>query len=190
VIRVVIFDCFGVLTVDTWRKFQDEQNSDLRSQLRDLTHAYDSGHLNRSELTEQVADITGKSREEVYEASTPKIAKNTELFAYVSELRRKGLKIGILSNVNDSWITDKFLSEDEKEFFDAVVGSYQVRAAKPDPAMYLEICKQLDVSPDECIFVDDVEHYCEAGKDLGMKSVHYTDFISAKNEIERILQNK
>ena len=50
--------------------------------------------------------------------------------------------------------------------------SYQLRCRKPKSKFYLKILKALEVSPSECVFVDDRKDNVQAAEALGMEGHH------------------
>lgn len=187
-IKAIILDCFGVLTVDIWKTFTDTLSQQDRVQVRSITRAYDSGIIDEQKFISQVAELTSRPEKEVAYAIKPQNVKNKSLLEFVSELKAQGYKIGILSNINNSWITDSFLSEEEQKLFDEVVGSYQLSIAKPDKRVYQYVCDKLGVQPSEAVFVDDIQSYCDAAEDLGMKTIVYKNFDEFQIQIEQLLK--
>lgn len=187
-IKAIIFDCFGVLTVDSWYAFIDSLPSDILDEARAVTHAYDSGVITKPDLVSKISELTGAGTNEVAEASSPKLAKNQEVFEYIAELKKLGYKTAILSNVSDDWITRVLLSDAEKLLFDEFVFSFQVGTAKPDPLMYDTVCQKLGVKTPECVFIDDQERYCTVAQDLGMKAIHYKNFADFKDKLDQIIR--
>jgi HAD superfamily hydrolase (TIGR01509 family) len=58
-----------------------------------------------------------------------------------------------------------------EEVFDRVVLSFEVRAMKPDPAIYRTTLEQLGgVSPERAVFVDDQPQYCDGAISIDMDS--------------------
>ena len=159
-----------------------------RQEASDLNHALDRGHLTRDDFVAQIKGLTGRQPQEVEKLLDGEAYKNTELLDCIAELKKDYL-IGLLSNVSTSWITDSFLTEDEQKLFDAFVFSYQVGATKPEPKMFEAIAEKLGTSLDCCVLVDDVERYCTAAEDLGMKAVWYRDLPQMKEELNRLLQH-
>jgi putative hydrolase of the HAD superfamily len=43
------------------------------------------------------------------------------------------------------------------------------------------------VEPADCVFIDDIEHNCDAANQLGMTAVHYTDSDQAMAAVEEAL---
>lgn len=58
-----------------------------------------------------------------------------------------------------------------EEIFDAVVISTEIGVAKPDPKMYLEICRRMNLTPGDCLFVDDREGNLHGAMRCGMAAV-------------------
>ena len=57
--------------------------------------------------------------------------------------------------------------------FDDCVLSFEVGAAKPDPAIYQAALARARCLPHECFFTDDVPLYVEAAKQAGMEAVRF-----------------
>jgi FMN phosphatase YigB (HAD superfamily) len=53
---------------------------------------------------------------------------------------------------------------------DAVVLSFEVEAAKPDPAIYRIALERLGVRAEEAVFVDDQAAYCDGAVAVGMST--------------------
>ncbi|MHB1488220.1 MAG: HAD family hydrolase [Acidimicrobiales bacterium] len=53
-------------------------------------------------------------------------------------------------------------------YFEAVVTSQEVSRGKPAPDVFLEVARQLDVTPRDCLVVEDSVPGCEAGLAAGM----------------------
>jgi HAD superfamily hydrolase (TIGR01549 family) len=189
-IRAIIFDCFGVLTQDNWKEFWTALPSTrLRSSARELNKNHDNGVLTLDEFTKQLAQLTDKPMAEIsaiFRDTGP--IKNRQLIDYIKELKLN-YKIGIISNIGTSWIEDQLLSADEQSLFDISIYSYRVGMTKPNPQIYLLAASQLKVEPNECVFVDDVEEYCEAAEALDMKSITYDTFFNFKKNLTKILSN-
>ncbi len=74
----------------------------------------------------------------------------------LTELDRRGYKLGIISNVITSKeIPDWLEADDFARFFQSVVLSSVFRHRKPDPEIYWEAARKIGVSPDRCVYVGD-----------------------------------
>jgi FMN phosphatase YigB (HAD superfamily) len=108
-----------------------------------------------------------------------------KLFAYIRDVLKPSYKLGVLSNAEGDVMKELF-SPSQAGLFDAVVVSYEIGIAKPDPRAYQAIAKQLDVHPAECLFIDDIQRYCDAAEQQDMTAIwhHDTDkTIAAIDEV-------
>ena len=85
------------------------------------------------------------------------------------ELRARGLRTAIVSNCDHSTrpIVDELGLEREA---DAIVLSFEVGVAKPDPGIYQAALDALAARPEEAVFVDDQAAYCEGAEAIGIRS--------------------
>lgn len=186
-VKAIIFDCFGVLTTDTWRAFLDSLPETIdREPARQLNKAYDAGMIDKETFLEQVKEVTGRVPKQIESMLATEVVKNTALLAYIKELKAD-YQIGLLSNVATPWITDSFLTPEEQALFDAMVFSFEVGMTKPDPRIFLLACERLRVAPKEAVLVDDIDRYCEAAKDEGLQAVVYHDLTQLKQDLNGIL---
>lgn len=188
-IKAVIFDCFGVLTKDLWREFTESlpPGEGVR-RAKELNHQYDAGFINLAEFVQQVHEATGRDPrtvETVFINEEP--VKNLELLDYIQQLKKRGYKIGMLSNIATNWVRDYFLTAEEQALFDNMTFSFQAGTTKPDPKIYEQVLDTLSVKAGESVFVDDVDRYCAAAQALGMKAIVYRSFPAMKAELETIL---
>ena len=85
------------------------------------------------------------------------------------ELRARGLRTAIVSNCDHATrpIVDDLGLEHEA---DAIVLSFEVGVAKPDPGIYRAALSAVGARPEEAVFVDDQSWYCEGAEALGIRS--------------------
>jgi len=100
--------------------------------------------------------------------------QNPAMLAWQLELKQRGLLTAILSNMGDN-----VLASVEREFdwihrFDVLVWSSQVRMAKPDPAIYRHLLKELGIQPWETLFLDDKLVNIESARALGIKTIQFS----------------
>ena len=58
-----------------------------------------------------------------------------------------------------------------ERFIDATATAADVEHGKPDPAIFLEAARRIDVAPGRCVVVEDAPAGLEAGRRAGMKTV-------------------
>lgn len=128
------------------------------------------------------AGIDDPAQQLVDNLSSLLLARQT-LFLYpdtrgtLAEVRRRGYLTGLTSNLYSNevaWLRELELHES----FDAVVLSCEVGLMKPDPGIYLMSAERLGLSPQECVFVDDVPSYVAGAMAVGMTGVRINRFGS------------
>lgn len=186
-IKAIIFDCFGVLTVDSWHAFLDSlpPGADIQ-RARDLNRAFDSGFISHDEFFDGVQQLTGHRPPDVESISADSIVKNHALIEHIKQLK-PNYKIGILSNISSDWITRELLDAQEQELFDDMMFSYQVGMAKPDLQIFHLACERLGVDPTDAVMIDDVERNITAARDIGMQGVVYKNFADYEVELNSLL---
>ncbi len=98
--------------------------------------------------------------------------------ATLQELRRAGLKLGIVSNAWPS-LERTYRALGLRDFFDAFVISSKLGCLKPDPRIYRAAIEQLGVAPESTLFVDDDEEYVRAAQSLRMRGAVIRRYGSA-----------
>jgi len=187
-IKAIIFDCFGVLTIDGWLKFLDEYLPDgpKRTQAKELNQQVDKGTLSYGEFIAGVADLAGTEPAVVDNTISEHLPKNEQLFDYIRGLRRD-YKLSILSNIAmPDWFHEHF-SEEELGLFDDLLLSSQVGLVKPDPEIFKLAARRLGVDVKECLFIDDREPNVAVAESLGMSGIVYKNFERLKEDLPAIL---
>jgi len=73
----------------------------------------------------------------------------------VEELRRRGLRLAVVSNTEDGRLRDALEAAGVADGFDLLVDSHLVGARKPDPAIFRYALERLGVEAREAAFVGD-----------------------------------
>jgi putative hydrolase of the HAD superfamily len=105
------------------------------------------------------------------------------MYEALRRARTAGVRTCLLSN---SW-GNTYPRERFEEIFDAVVISSEVGLRKPDPAIFQHALDLIGLSPEECAFIDDIEHNVRAAEELGIAGVHHVDADTTVPRLERLL---
>ncbi|MEM4366737.1 MAG: HAD family hydrolase [Candidatus Anstonellales archaeon] len=96
---------------------------------------------------------------------------------------RKSYKIGLISNTSVFAAEQLRQKTDLMDYIDFPVFSFDVGAAKPDPAIYLKALSLAGCKPEEAVMVGDSEDAdVIAPRKLGMHAILYTDYESLKKD--------
>jgi len=104
----------------------------------------------------------------------------------VQQLNAQGVITGILSD-QTHWLD--WLNERDHffEFFDHIFNSYHMGKGKRDPGLFHDITKQLVLSPNEILLVDDMKSNVTRAQAAGWKTIHYVDKASLLEMLEKLL---
>ena len=81
-------------------------------------------------------------------------------------------KLGIVTNGSEITQAAKIANSGLDRLTDAVVISGVLGVKKPSPAIFDEMCRQLDVAPSRCVMVgDSPEHDIGGGRSVGMQTI-------------------
>ncbi len=152
-------------------------------------HAYDEGKLTGVAFWQNLAAEAGLS---LSPAAIDELndwdarmwtTENHSMLAWQEQVKQRGLRTAILSNMGDN-VHDRM----EREFdwlarFDVLVWSYQLRLAKPDPAIYRYTLEKLGTSPAETFFVDDRQENIDAALAMGMKCHLFTTIDHLRDDL-------
>jgi putative hydrolase of the HAD superfamily len=98
---------------------------------------------------------------------------NDPMLDWVERLSAAGYKLGLLSNLHQTFATHLREHAGWLRHFHAPVFSAEVRRTKPDPEIYRLILDRLGVQPAESLFVDDRQINIEAARHLGIAALRY-----------------
>lgn len=83
-------------------------------------------------------------------------------------LKRNNFKIGLASSSELKAIEEMLETTQLKQYFDSVVSGEQFEKSKPAPEIYQLTVKELGLSPQECIAIEDSEKGIQSAHDAGL----------------------
>jgi putative hydrolase of the HAD superfamily len=183
-IKALIFDLGNVLIFFDWKiaerrlneiqeglgtlttKFLKENNSIIKNLEKGKLTEDEFLNMIKSHLNSKIDKITiAKIFSEIF-------WENSELTKLLPELR-KNYKLFLLSNTN---IIHRKFGWDHYNFlknFDKLFLSYEVGFAKPEEEIYQLVIHSIDLNPSEVLYIDDIEEYVNAAKNLGWNAVQF-----------------
>ncbi len=191
--KSIVFDIGGILEVgEPLTKRKDCYNTKgvheyIASKLKisfdkyfdsiDIVYAKSiTGQISKELLLKVIAQNLKKPQKEIeklfFKAYRKIFKTNKQLYKFTFKLRKKGYKIGILSN---QWHLSKQVHAPKKRMkkFNSVVITCDMGLRKPDPKIYKLILKKLKTKPSESIFIDNQIWNIEPAKKLGIHTILY-----------------
>ena len=100
---------------------------------------------------------------------------------FMKELRKKGVKLAIVTSSNDAKMANAYREHPElKTMVDYIVTADRVTHSKPHPECFMLGAEMLGVEKDNCIVFEDSFHGIEAGNRAGMKVIGLATTNSAE----------
>jgi len=123
----------------------------------------------------------GRVREEFFGGDV----LDRDLFDLILSLR-PGRRTGLLSN---AWLDlrDYVTKNKLADAFDAVIISAEVGLLKPQRQIFDLALRQLGVTPERAVLVDDTLLNVEAARGLGISGIHFRDPAQMRLELARLL---
>lgn len=95
----------------------------------------------------------------------------------IEELWTNNLILGLITNGKGQFQMDNIEAMGIEKFFEIILVSEWEGIKKPDPQIFKRASEQLNVSPNECIFVGDhPDNDVKAARNVGMKGIWKRDF--------------
>jgi len=112
---------------------------------------------------------------------------NVAMIDLIREVRRNGYRASLLTNNVKEWepLWRSMLPVDE--LFETVVDSGFVGCRKPDPGIYEIMLTRVDLPPEACVFIDDMEINCQAAVELGMQAIHFRETAQTRADLHELL---
>jgi epoxide hydrolase-like predicted phosphatase len=92
----------------------------------------------------------------------------------VHKLKSAGYRVYILANApHELYVSVQKKYPDMLALFDGIIISSQVKISKPDPTIFNHLLSTYNLTPQECILVDDGEENITTAKKMGMTAILY-----------------
>jgi putative hydrolase of the HAD superfamily len=108
---------------------------------------------------------------------------NQPLIKMIEQLKPQ-YKMGLLSNMDHSWLNAFSQRTLVQELFDEIVLSGDEGVIKPDPRIYKIMADRLKVELDTCTMIDDLIENVDAAIELGMRGIWYKDMSSLNSLVQ------
>ena len=201
--KAIIWDFGGVITSSPFEAFNqfEEANGLPKDIIRTInsenpdTNAWAKFESNSitidvfndlflKEAKEKGFDIKGRDIIKLLKGS---IRKN--MVSFLRELK-SDFKLGCITN-NVKSSSEENNDNETKEamsLFDHVIESSIVGIRKPNPEIYMMSCDALKVSPDQCIYLDDLGINLKPARELGMTTIKVIQPEDAIQEVRNLLK--
>ena len=197
-IRLVLFDIGGVVIEwqDSWlyhqvaQKYGIDENK-LSKECETEIPRLHSGEIQESEFWKTIGkkinseEIMSINRSFFYEIFKKEIKLNHEVLSLVKKIKKKGFKVGVLSNLEKS--TNLVLNElGMFEDFEFQFLSHRIGFAKPNKRIFEYVLKKIPFKKNEIIFIDDKPQNVKAAITLGINAIQYSNVKQLHHDLCQI----
>ncbi len=177
--RNIIFDLGAVLIYFNAREiiadvFKEEEHKPynlFNAMLTDTCLDWDRGLKTPHEIAEILSDQYDKAKLKRFLTAIPQYLKpldhGLELF---NSVRQKGYNTYALSNIAHECHM-RIADYEWFKHFNGAIFSYQVKAAKPDAAIYQNLLDRYSLKADECLFIDDLPQNISGAQAMGIDGI-------------------
>lgn len=134
------------------------------------------GKLNRSEKHSDVIELF---------RARANVEINQDVMKIIDGLRAQGLKIGVLSN-NTKENGDKLREMGLDKHFDVFLISAEIGYQKPDREAFEILFKELDVKPEEAVYIDDSAQSLKLAEDIGYHPILFKSAEQLRVELDSL----
>ncbi len=197
-IKTVIFDIGNVLLRFDNKPYIRRMVKDEATAKKVYEAVWESGYWNQLDCGHDTDEVfarmlaAGEGIENevrvVFENIGQCMSRMDYAIPWIRRLKKKDYTVLYLSNYSEHVMRAKPEVLDFIPYMDGGIFSCHVNLVKPDVAIYRLICERYALNPKECVFLDDLEANVLAAREVGMKTVHFRDYIQGAKELDAILE--
>lgn len=223
-IRAVLFDLDNTLThrdqsilaysQHLAHTYQQQLQHDQISQIPSIIRRIDNGGYPKKELLTHpsiAASVGYALQQELTWSSLPDLDELTQFWfqqfglsavampganSLLAELKQQGYKLAVISNGGHATRLTILQGLGFSHYFDEIVSSELVGISKPNPEIFLHTSRQLNIVPENCLFIgdhpiNDIQGATQAGmKALWLQGFHKTGVHKPINTIQNLAEIK
>ncbi|TCL10164.1 phosphoglycolate phosphatase [Shimia isoporae] len=129
------------------------------------------------------ADVDAIEIKMAQDAARAPLVPAVPLSPYLSGLRAKGLKLGVMTNDSEFSAQAQLDGAGVSGLFDFIAGFDSGYGAKPDPEPLLAFADKLELAPERVVMVGDSTHDLIAGRRAGMQTVAVLTGVALTEEL-------
>lgn len=192
-INTIIFDFGGVLGTDSDTIFIKAlvKNKVTENQARKIWRKHwpklKTGEEHVKSIWCEVEKHTTTDINKIIHEYNESISVNFDILDICKKLKQKSFKLGILANESSEWMDIKRKKGNLNKIFDIVYSSADIKTPKPFKESYDKILNSLNSTPEETLFIDNMDRNTIAAEELGIKSILFKDIIDLKNKLSVLL---
>lgn len=199
-IKTIIFDIGNVLIGFQWWKyicsiFPEDVARIVTDALWKNGHweEFDRGVLKDEEIVKLMVAEAPDYEKEILTAlahAEESLIRYDYAIPWVKQLKEMEYQVLFLSNYSEFLMERKPEVLDFIPYMDGGLFSCHAKVIKPDRAIYEKLCEKYNLTPEECLFVDDNPPNVKAAKELGMHAIRFEGYEKNYDEIMDLLKKQ
>lgn len=196
-ITTIIFDIGNVLADFNWEKhfrsfgFTEEIYDRLSKATvkSPLWNEFDRGVMSEEEILQGFIANDPEIEEEIRMAVRDvgaMVFRNDYAIPWIQELQAKGYRCLYLSNFSERGHKECAAALDFIPYMDGGILSYQEKMIKPMPEIYQLLIDRYNLTPKECVFMDDTVRNLEGAEKFGIHTIHFKNKAQAVEELRKL----
>lgn len=127
--------------------------------------------FNKQLSAEEVEALAAEKEKIFRDLFSPEIKPVAGLLSFLQELQKAKVPMAVCTSAPPENVTFVLQKTNTHSFFQVSLNDKSVKNGKPDPEIYLEAAKALNLSATDCIVIEDSSSGIEAGKRAGAKVI-------------------
>ena len=193
----MLFDLSGVISTwslrsNVWKVINNKKYKELSfgNIYEPATYsAFELGKIAHKEFVEnylkrQKSSFTFEEFVEIFRLSVTPVKGIKNILKKLS----KKYNLAILSNEGIEWADLKLDRSGSRNYFNEIIISAQIGAAKPDISFFAKSLKVLKTKPQSCLFIDDLEENINAASNFGIKSILFKNIFQLQKDLKKYIK--
>lgn len=180
-------DSEGLYTKEFLEYF-DISASDVHRGWDSIWPQFQDGLVSEWEFWKKLLENSGSKRQNITKAKRiwrENIRPIEDMFTLLERLK-PNYSLGALSNISKEFLDYKRKKFKLDRYFREIVSSGYTGIPKPDPRIYMLAADRMGVTPEDCLFIDDVESVLIPARDLGMKTILFRDQKALEHDLRSL----
>ena len=186
-IKAILFDNFGVITGDDyWHEVRNIEAANGND--ANLTSLIENVNLGKIAWREFCASVAGdlKISEQEVEQRYRKYNLNRQVIALATRLKENYI-VAMASNAHHEYLDPVLEETSLDKLFDPVFISSRMGAIKPSVDFYLKVVHGLNLSPVECLMIDDNQSNITGAESTGMNGILFNNADQLEQDLKHFL---
>lgn len=187
-IKVIIFDYYGVIAQDAfWYRVKGLEAAHYKSAyIQELSNEVNLNKISWREFCVAVSKDLNIPVDKVMERYAKHKIK-PGIVEFISSLSNK-YRVVLLSNASAEQLLPVMSHLSLDKLFERTFVSSEVGLIKPNPEAFLNVAKELNVEPEECVMIDDAKRNIDSAMSVGMQGIVFEDTEDCSAKLQALLK--